>query len=345
MVNYVIEVFESEKQHSGPKAKMDVIHFLKQRGFHRILIDSQFKKLSKLIFYPSYLNNKVKQINSDDLVVIQHPMNIGKEFEWGFINKLKKKKCKIIVLVHDISSFRHENRLSIKEEIRFFNLSAGVIVHNNFMNDYLRHNGLTVKTTSLGVFDYYFQGNRVNHSSITFPISVNYAGNINKSKFVSLLPTSEKVHYEIFGPLDKKEILENSGGGLTYHGSLDPTIIPLKLKNGFGLVWDGDSIQTCTGIYGSYLKINNPHKASLYLAAGIPVIVWDKSAMAEFVIKNKVGIVIKNVAEIESKISVMSSDELNTIAKNVSKIQSNIRNGYYITNSLNKIVNGGLGDD
>ena len=33
-------------------------------------------------------------------------------------------------------------------------------------------------------------------------------------------------------------------------------------------MWDGNSIDTCSDIYGEYLRINNPYKLSLYIAAG-----------------------------------------------------------------------------
>ena len=34
-------------------------------------------------------------------------------------------------------------------------------------------------------------------------------------------------------------------------------------------MWDGPSPDTCAGVYGAYLRYNNPHKTSLYLAAGL----------------------------------------------------------------------------
>ena len=67
-------------------------------------------------------------------------------------------------------------------------------------------------------------------------------------------------------------------------------IFLLNLFGSFGLVWDGMSSETCKGSFGEYLRINNPHKTSLYLASGIPVIIWSKAALAEFIEKNKCGI-------------------------------------------------------
>ena len=56
-------------------------------------------------------------------------------------------------------------------------------------------------------------------------------------------------------------------------GSFLPDELPSALEGSFGLVWDGDSSKTCSGVFGEYLRYNNSHKASLYLASGFPIIV------------------------------------------------------------------------
>mgnify|MGYP007079152982 FL=1 len=50
----------------------------------------------------------------------------------------------------------------------------------------------------------------------------------------------------------------------------------------FGLVWDGFSVDACTGNFGEYLKYNNPHKTSLYIRCELPVIIWDQAALSDF---------------------------------------------------------------
>lgn len=55
-------------------------------------------------------------------------------------------------------------------------------------------------------------------------------------------------------------------------GSYMPEELPEKLEAKYGLVWDGLEITSCEGTFGQYLKYNNPHKFSLYMAAGIAVI-------------------------------------------------------------------------
>lgn len=82
------------------------------------------------------------------------------------------------------------------------------------------------------------------------------------------------------------------------------------------------------------LKINNPHKTSLYLASGMPVIIWDKAALAEFVQRNCCGITIKSIGEIDEKLKVMSEEEYQTIKANAENIGKRLRSGYYTISAL-----------
>nr|MDK6825252.1 beta-1,6-galactofuranosyltransferase [Lactobacillus gasseri] len=80
-----------------------------------------------------------------------------------------------------------------------------------------------------------------------------------------------------------------------------------------------------------------PHKLSMYAICGMPIIVGKKSAMADFVINNKCGIVINNLEEIEKKINAISQQEYLEYQKNISKIASKMALGFYTQNAIRKI--------
>ena len=101
-----------------------------------------------------------------------------------------------------------------------------------------------------------------------------------------------------------------------YQGAFSPDELPNRLHGGFGLVWDGDSPHTCSGMYGEYLKMNNPHKASLYLASGFPIIVWRQSALAEFVRKNHCGILVDSLFEIADCLNSIDEEDFQELIKN-----------------------------
>ena len=111
-----------------------------------------------------------------------------------------------------------------------------------------------------------------------------------------------------------------------------------NLKGAYGLVWDGDTAKTCSGIFGDYLRINNPHKTSLYLACGIPIITWNKAAIAQYVRKNRVGITVSSLDEINEKLKDVSKDEYNLMRKNAKKCSERVRRGYYLKKAIQEAL-------
>ena len=112
-------------------------------------------------------------------------------------------------------------------------------------------------------------------------------------------------------------------------GAFLPEELPYVMDGSFGLVWDGESAKTCSGIYGKYLQINNPHKTSLYLASGIPVIIWEKAALADFVKKYKVGIPIKSLEDLEHTLEAITEDEYDEMLIHAKKMAVKLRSGYF----------------
>ena len=87
---------------------------------------------------------------------------------------------------------------------------------------------------------------------------------------------------------------------------------------------------------GEYLKYNNPHKLSLYLASGIPVIIWEKAAEADFVRKNHLGICVASLFELSEVLKKIDKETYVQMANNVSEFSKKITNGYYTYSALQK---------
>ena len=119
-----------------------------------------------------------------------------------------------------------------------------------------------------------------------------------------------------------------------YHGAFPADELPLKLNGKFGLVWDGYSADGCQGTFGQYLKLNNPHKTSLYLASGLPVIIWKEAALASFIVENNLGFAVDKLSEINEKLSQISDEQYKIMANNVKGISAKLRNGEYIKTAL-----------
>lgn len=97
----------------------------------------------------------------------------------------------------------------------------------------------------------------------------------------------------------------------------------------FGLIWEGDSIHTCSGDFGIYLRVNNPHKVSLYIRCNLPIIIWKEAALASFVAENKIGVCIDSLEELDSILSSISAESYNEMVRNIKEINKKIASGYY----------------
>ena len=108
-----------------------------------------------------------------------------------------------------------------------------------------------------------------------------------------------------------------------------PDELPSKLQGRFGLIWDGDSTETCTGFYGKYLAVNNPHKLSLYLASDKPVIIWNKAALASFVTQHGVGFAVDSMREAVQVERTIDKEEYLSMTKRAGELGAQLRGGYY----------------
>ena len=122
-----------------------------------------------------------------------------------------------------------------------------------------------------------------------------------------------------------------------YHGSFMPDELPFHLIGGFGLVWDGTAVDSCNGATGEYLKLNNPHKASLYTAAGLPIIIWSKAALADLVEKEKIGFSVNSLTDIPEKLRGLSDEEYDQFKKNLENLSEKVRTGYFFRKALEEL--------
>lgn len=164
------------------------------------------------------------------------------------------------------------------------------------------------------------------------------AGNLlsGKCKYLYRLCEEQKLDFTLnlygpnyTGPLESDYV--------NYYGSLPPDILPGEMKGSFGLVWDGEELDRCAGNAGEYVKYNNPHKCSLFLASNIPVIIWREAALAEFVENNKVGIVVDSILDIANAIDNISNEEYNQMLLNTIEVGKKLRAGFYTKKALNDI--------
>ena len=124
---------------------------------------------------------------------------------------------------------------------------------------------------------------------------------------------------------------------IQYNGCFPSDDIPYVIDGQFGLVCDGNSAETCGGPFGEYLRYNNPHKLSLFIASGLPVLIWDQAAECDFVVNNGLGIAIKSLYDIPKVIGRIEEAQYNQMKKSVCEMGDKLRYGYFTTQALNKV--------
>ena len=156
--------------------------------------------------------------------------------------------------------------------------------------------------------------------------------NPQKAGYIKHLGELDKIKIYLFGSGYDSSM--DCYAHISYGGSFPPEQIPLQLNKGFGLVWDGDDIIGCTGENGQYLRYNNPHKLSLYLSSGLPVVIWKEAAEANFVKKYNLGICVDTLGDLDNVFAHLTKDDYFEMCKNVHEIGKKLRKGYYSTQAI-----------
>lgn len=272
--------------------------------------------------------------------------------EWFYDSSIIKKSIIISntsIIIHDVEAIRFTLRndvpLSRKirmrfEEISSFKNCSKIIVHNEKMKSFMHEKWKIHKDKMdiLGIFDYLVENYNeelLEKRNLSRKGPVIIAGALSKHKAGYIYNLPENCNFNLYGINFERE---KASSNTNYVGAFNPEELIYNLQGSFGLVWDGDSSATCTGVYGDYLKINNPHKTSMYLAAGIPVIIWEEAALANFIKKNHCGITIKSTDEIRNIIDNMLDEEYETLKANACKIGGKLRRGYFLKSAMKQSI-------
>lgn len=344
MIWTVAEFWEDAeaRKHAGGKAREDLSTIFTECGFSVLEMNrsgeekrngSLVNKIAGHFRATKEWETLLSTISSGDTLILQFPIINHTLLLSSVIRSTKRRNVKVIAFIHDLESLRMSNDATVsmkmrwrlrKEELDVLKLFDVIVVHNNKMKKMMtdKYSIDEKKIVELGIFDYLIDDSfepEIDNSLNSCII----AGNLSniKSAYISKLPI--KPDFELYGINYEGSQNDN----IHYHGSFLADDLPFQLKGGFGLVWDGDSADTCNGVWGEYLRYNNPHKTSLYLACGIPVIIWEEAALADYVINNNVGIAVKSLYEIDEVIRSLANDEYKTMKENAIKLSSELRHG------------------
>lgn len=330
MNKYYLQVVGENNNTASLKAKIDIEKILNGEGYTPLY--NNWSKLNKINFLAAVIKIVFQK---EAIIIMQYPFVTKKQLTLLRVVK-KFSNIKLISIIHDINSLR--NMSDEKEEIIFFNTNDCVISHNNKMTQWLTKSGVKVPIIDLEIFDYLNDGVKEDiYTDINNFRNIYFAGNLdkNKSKFIYDKEIEKlDIKINLYGP--NYDNTERKINNIEYRGSFSPEELSNQFGEGFGLIWDGTSTEKCDGINGEYLKYNNPHKTSLYLVSGLPVIVWENAALADFVKKYKVGFAVKSLVEIEGIINNMTLEEYQKLKNNVIVVKERLLNGKFTINAIRK---------
>ncbi len=302
--------------------------------------------LSRLLWHIraiTALRASLNTLRCNDTLYVQFPILGHSVFQGAFFRHCARRGVRIVLLIHDLLSLReikNTRRLRTRivyslEEVKTLYASSRIIVHNERMKEQLADMGIPAeKLVSLEIFDYLMPDNRpLNQSRYTKDGGVLVAGNLIRKKSGFLYELPENVHWNLYGVGYEDEKKSH----VDYRGSFLPEELIEHLQGGFGLVWDGPTAETCAGAYGEYLRINNPHKTSLYLAAGLPVIIWKEAALAPFIEGKGLGFAVSTLGEIAGRIGSITEQEYSDMLKNARAISGKLRSGYFLTAAVERV--------
>lgn len=345
----------THRKNAGSKAPSDIAEICRRSGMRPLLFQPFPRDAKSEVYMKLWLLTigifpwlqVFLSVQKGDVVFFQHPLYGNR-----FINQLipfirKKKECRFIVIIHDLESLRRRigsnytkekertDQLADNQLLRQFD---AVICHNAVMKKYLVSQRFCPdKIICLELFDYLTAVKTKKKKRSDIP-SIAIAGNLNPKKsgyIYKLKYPKDTLTVHLYGiEYDASQ----AWSGLNYHGSFEPEELPRYLQGDFGLVWDGISVETCSGNTGEYLRYNNPHKISLYLASNMPVIVWKESALADFVITENLGFAVDSLDEIPERIKSLSSSEYQGMCDAVQKEGEKLRNGYYTEKAINQAL-------
>lgn len=342
MARFLLHLDIGEDFHAGSKAMKDCETVLTKKNY-RLLRIHRCEKAKGIL---GKIQNELQffkffSLKKEDTLVVQHPLYIGTRYmKWMQIAK-KWKGYKVIFIIHDLESlrkmFKEFGELFQKLDHLMYETGDVFIVHNSQMAEYLiEQNGVDrKKIVCLEVFDYLTDA-KPEPEKEKEAADIVIAGNLDEKKsgyIYGLAQVCPNLKINLYGIHYKSE---KTAGNLQHQGAYPPDILPGKMSGKFGLVWDGQKTETCAGSTGEYVKYNNPHKVSLYIASEKPILIWKEAALAGFVEENKIGISIENLADLEAVLGRITEEQYADMKENIRKMAEAVRTGEFMRRAIEK---------
>ena len=322
---------------AGNKAKTDNEDTLAEMGAINLGLPRTIKNSKILAFFLDLIGiiRACILIQKGDVLFLQYPV---KKYFSFLCHVAHLKGAKTVSLIHDLGSFRRK-KLTIQKEINRLSNSDYIIASNENMKGWLKEHGLQKPVGALGLFDYRSESKCPEEVTEREQVKVVYAGALSMKKNSFLIELSKTLsHWQLLvcGNKEGLQGLQNNPL-ITYQGFVPSEEFIKHIDADFGLVWDGDSLDGCSGEYGQYLKWNSPHKVSFYLRAGLPLIIWKEAAVAPIIEEAGAGITISSLEELDDKLANLTTKQKKEMKKQAVNLAQKLNKGSFLTKTLKEI--------
>ncbi len=335
----VVTVVKGSLGNAGPKAPLDICRILEKTGKVDVVSLAATEGTDFPVFLKLYrILNEARERNRK--VILQYPLqpHIYHDYQACYADLFQLLDTdKTTILMHDVNQIRFTNCNVYLHEMQWLKPFHHFIVHNEFMEQYLRKY-LEIDTCIKNeIFDYLCDGQRYQGRESKLDINaptIVFAGNLDASKAPFLYDLqAEKMRFymNVYGR--RVALIKNVK--IYYCGSFQADALPGRLRGDMGLIWDGiiDG-HLDRSAQKNYTRYNTPHKFSCYIAAGIPVIAWKEAAIAKTVEKYQVGYLIDNLYEIND----LDFSIYPIYKRNAEKLSEKVRNGYFTKKMFESLI-------
>jgi hypothetical protein len=317
---------------AGSKPSMDFETVLKRRGYKNLGLPSISTNSPTLWWIWNWLSARlaILRMPKRSVIALQYPDQRHLSDIYTRIQQLGNKS---VILIHDINELRGWETW-YPDILKTANV---MIAHTRNMCEWIKHKFNRNNIVELGIFDYLQDESSVSEYKKEDTVyTIVFAGRLGKADFLNELELSVAMFsLKLFGNGITDNVRQKDF--VDYKGVCLPDELPSKIRKfDFGLVWDGDSVNECTGQMGEYLKYNCPYKLSSYIASGLPVIIWDKMGMAPFVKKYNIGITVSSLLDLSATLSKISTENYAIMRRNAEYMQERLHKGEFYEYALLK---------
>ncbi len=256
---------------------------------------------------------------------VQYPIHGGRGQR--LIAALMFRRFRVVVLLHDFDELRKTATLASNSLLR----KAAFLVSSGLLHQRMRDELKGIPVRELEIWDYLVApGFKPGEWNAAGPIL--FAGSLWPGKIGWLYRADAKRPALLVRGRGYEQALA-PGLGDTLAGPFDsenPVFMP---PAGWGLVWDGAKLDS-EGTEADYERINQPHKVSLYLACGLPLIVWSEGYAAGWLVRNGCGVTTPSLEAIPEILAKITPAQHAAMRQRAQECGEKVRAGYYLLNAL-----------